>query len=175
MRVSGFVAMLVGLMLFFGAISRIGKVSEAPMLSAPQRRKPQRRLEEERQRIVALYGLRPTASTHASEEPKSRETPAAVAVPQPQPRSLPTPEPRPAETPRPFQPPVRQPEKKHYIVRPGDTLWGIARREYGDGNLLYILENANPGLDANSLRPGQSLVIPQLAPTLTLGQGSMDP
>ncbi len=169
-RTSGFITMLAGLMLFFGAISRIGKVSETPLLSMPQRNEPQKRLEDERQRIVALYGLRPPAAAH---QPPAAPPPREES--RPRPRALPHASPPPTAEPRPAPPPARQPEKKHYIVQPGDTLWGIARREYGDGNLLHILENANPGLEANSLRVGQAIVIPHLSPALTLGRGGATP
>lgn len=48
-------------------------------------------------------------------------------------------------------------------VRPGDTLWSLARR-YGDPN-LYILERVNAMADANGLSshgplvPGQRVVV----------------
>ena len=45
------------------------------------------------------------------------------------------------------------------LVRPGDTLSGIAYRYYGDSSAIGPIERAN-GIDAKSLVPGQYLAIP---------------
>ncbi len=49
-----------------------------------------------------------------------------------------------------------------YIVTAQDTggLWGIAKREYGAGKYLTLIEDANPGVNSNTLRPGQELKLP---------------
>jgi len=48
-----------------------------------------------------------------------------------------------------------------YLVRPGDTLWGIARRL---GVSLSALVAANPGVNPNRLMVGQRLAVPGVAP-----------
>ena len=48
---------------------------------------------------------------------------------------------------------------KEYVIVVGDSYWRIAEREYGDGNLFTVLEEAND-TPANRLRVGQTIVIP---------------
>ena len=38
----------------------------------------------------------------------------------------------------------------------GDTLWGICRRYYGDGQLAWKLAEANGIKNANLIYPGQT-------------------
>ncbi|MCX8996327.1 tetratricopeptide repeat protein [Rhizobiaceae bacterium BDR2-2] len=49
-----------------------------------------------------------------------------------------------------------------YTVEPGDTLWKIAVKVYGDGNRFIELIRANPALQRypNRLAPGQILIVP---------------
>jgi nucleoid-associated protein YgaU len=48
-----------------------------------------------------------------------------------------------------------------FIVRPGDTLWSIARTHFGRASAWLCVANANPSLrDPNHIYPGQSLVLP---------------
>lgn len=50
-----------------------------------------------------------------------------------------------------------------YTVKSGDALWKIAARTYGNKNadaMLPQIKAANPGLDAERLKPGQKLVLP---------------
>ena len=44
-----------------------------------------------------------------------------------------------------------------YTIRPGDTLYDIARKYYTN---LTLLLDANPGLDPYNLRPGQTVTVP---------------
>ncbi|MFB2895402.1 LysM peptidoglycan-binding domain-containing protein [Aerosakkonemataceae cyanobacterium BLCC-F50] len=64
----------------------------------------------------------------------------------------------------PLLPENNQPKPgQRYIVQIGDTLFGIAERAYGDGNLYQRIYDANPDTlrpDATSIQPGQTLVIP---------------
>lgn len=48
-----------------------------------------------------------------------------------------------------------------YVVRPADTLWGIASANYGGDprEAVWRLRERN-GLDGTLLRPGQRLVLP---------------
>lgn len=50
-----------------------------------------------------------------------------------------------------------------HVVRSGETLWGIATRYYGSGNLYYRLVAANPGTitNPNVLNPGDRIRVPQ--------------
>ena len=52
--------------------------------------------------------------------------------------------------------------QRHYTVKAGDTLSKISREFYGDPNQYTKIFNANRGIlrDANTINPGQDLVIP---------------
>lgn len=54
-----------------------------------------------------------------------------------------------------------------YTVQPGDTLWKIAVKVFGDGNRFIDLIKANPALQKypNRLEPGQILVVPSVDKT----------
>ena len=67
---------------------------------------------------------------------------------------------------RPTQPQAATPQtagSKTYVVKPGDSFFVIARREYGDGKLWRKIFDANRKEvpDPDLLRPGQRLVIPR--------------
>jgi 5'-nucleotidase len=47
-----------------------------------------------------------------------------------------------------------------YVVKPGDTLYGIARRLYGDGKQWQRIAAANPGLSPQMLKVGQTINLP---------------
>ena len=55
--------------------------------------------------------------------------------------------------------------KKVYYVKAGDSLFAIAEREYGDGNLWRLIRDANPKAvqPGGHVRRGVRLVIPPLA------------
>lgn len=48
-----------------------------------------------------------------------------------------------------------------YTVKKGDTLWGIARRFYGSGQLAYKLASYNGIKNANLIYPGQTVKLPE--------------
>lgn len=48
-----------------------------------------------------------------------------------------------------------------YTVRSGDTMWAIARDHYGDPSLCWQLASYNGIKNANIIRPGQLLQIPE--------------
>lgn len=59
---------------------------------------------------------------------------------------------------RPTPPPPRT-----YTVKPGDSLWAIARRVYGNGSKWRVIYDANRnviGKNPNLIYPGQVLRIP---------------
>ena len=47
-----------------------------------------------------------------------------------------------------------------YVVKKGDTLYGIARTHYGDGKKWQQIASANPGLSPTSLKVGQTISLP---------------
>ena len=47
-----------------------------------------------------------------------------------------------------------------YTVKKGDTLWKIATAHYGNGNQWQKITSANPGLSAETLKAGQTIVLP---------------
>ncbi|MGK8508264.1 LysM peptidoglycan-binding domain-containing protein [Nocardia asiatica] len=51
---------------------------------------------------------------------------------------------------------------KKYEVRPGDTLFAIALREYGDGELFPAIARQNHLADPDSIDVGQQLLIPYI-------------
>lgn len=60
-----------------------------------------------------------------------------------------------------------QPKPEHemieVVVRPGDTLWGLARQyapSMDPREAVYIIRGANDGLDPGRLQPGDVLLIP---------------
>jgi nucleoid-associated protein YgaU len=57
---------------------------------------------------------------------------------------------------------AREAESKTYVVRPGDTLWAIAHRLYGDPYQYKRLFEANPRVLAapEHIFPGQVLRVP---------------
>ncbi len=49
------------------------------------------------------------------------------------------------------------------VIRPGDTLWGLARQYAPDMDpreAVYIIRNANDGLDPGRLQPGDVVLVP---------------
>ncbi len=49
---------------------------------------------------------------------------------------------------------------KTYTVQAGDTLFGIAEREYGDGTLYSVIAAQNQLADPNVIAVGQQLLVP---------------
>lgn len=47
-----------------------------------------------------------------------------------------------------------------YTIQKGDTLFKIARAKYGDASAVKKIKEANPGLDADHIRPGQKINLP---------------
>ena len=47
-----------------------------------------------------------------------------------------------------------------YQVKKGDTLFGIARTRYGNGNRWQQIASANPGLTPETLQAGATIVVP---------------
>lgn len=77
---------------------------------------------------------------------------------------IPVASPVPVATPAPTPAPAATPADKDrtYTVAKGDTLYKIAATVYGDGNQLTLIAKANPSVDPNVLREGQTITIPPL-------------
>lgn len=57
-------------------------------------------------------------------------------------------------------PPPPAPAAQTYTVEPGDTLWAIAERFYGDGNRYQEIANASGIDNPDAINVGQVLTIP---------------
>ena len=71
--------------------------------------------------------------------------------------------PAPAAAPIPVQAVEQAPvasAETQYTVRHGDTLFRIAKQQYGDGKKWRQIASANPGVTPASLKVGQKLVMP---------------
>lgn len=92
------------------------------------------------------------------------ETPAPVEEPAPAPEPAPEPEPAPAPvpTPGPVNPSDLANEYSTYVVKSGDCLWSIAKKQYGTGTMWNVIYEANRDSmkNADTLEIGQVLVIP---------------
>ncbi len=51
-------------------------------------------------------------------------------------------------------------ESKEYVIKPGDTLYDICVREYGDGSLAGKLARYNGDRDADIIRADETIMIP---------------
>ncbi|MEW6046153.1 MAG: LysM domain-containing protein [Bacillota bacterium] len=85
-------------------------------------------------------------------KPGQAASPATPAAPAPSPPSGSAPPSAPEGS--------AAPALESYEVQPGDTLWAIAERFYGDPEAYRWLAQANGIGDPNLLRPGQRLVLP---------------
>lgn len=47
-----------------------------------------------------------------------------------------------------------------YTIKPGDTLYSIAKAKYGDGKQWNRIVSANPGLNPQKLKVGQTITLP---------------
>lgn len=52
------------------------------------------------------------------------------------------------------------PANRTYTIRKGDTLWSIAKREYGNGQRWKEIAQANPSVDPKKMLIGQQVVLP---------------
>ena len=102
---------------------------------------------------VATWGASAAPAPAPGVTPPSPPPPPAPAV------APPAPSPPPTAPPNPFPPAG----KRVHIVRPGDSLWKIAQRYYGDGNQWRRIHAGNQaviGANPNLIVAGQRLVIP---------------
>ena len=71
--------------------------------------------------------------------PRHRDTPVVIPAPPPTPPA---------------------PATIQYVIQPKDTLWSLSKHFLGDGKRWREIMLANPGLDPNKLRVGQTITIP---------------
>lgn len=115
--------------------------------------------------LVALpMGCKKKTEPEVADKPVLPETGRTIAplpepertlAPRPRPEARPIP---PAPEPEPELEPV--PADRTYVVKKGDTLWGIATRELGAGKRWTEIPAINPGLKPEALKPGQTLKLP---------------
>ncbi|MGY4103000.1 LysM peptidoglycan-binding domain-containing protein [Nocardia sp. R16R-3T] len=109
------------------------------------------RLTVQADRNVVLYGTdgsalwaSDTQTDNPLPTPESEPEPVAVQAAAPAAEEVPPP------------PPAAQ----IYTVEPGDTLWAIAERFYGDGNRYQEIADASGIDNPDAINPGQVLTIP---------------
>ncbi|ORW97195.1 lectin [Mycobacterium sp. IEC1808] len=89
----------------------------------------------------------PAPEAAAPEEPVAVDEPVAeTAVEEPATEAAAEPEPEPAA--------------RTYTVEPGDSLWAIAERFYGDGSKYQAIADASGIPNPDLIQPGQVLTIP---------------
>ncbi len=76
------------------------------------------------------------------------------------PRPVPAPVAAEAAAPAPVEQAPAAPAQQTWTVDPGDTLWAIAEKSYGDGNQYQRIADANGIDNPDLIQPGQVLVIP---------------
>jgi len=106
------------------------------------------RLVVQADRNVVLYGGGEAAWASGT------HTDNPLPAPEPEPEQVIEAEPaEPADVPPP-------PAPRTYTVEPGDTLWAISERFYGDGNHYQQIADASGVANPDLIHPGQVLTIP---------------
>ena len=110
----------------------------------------------------------PTEPEETAEQPTEPAEEAEPTEPTPEPTAEPTPEPSPEPTEAPTAEPTPVPSTtdqdkvETYTIKRGDTLWGIAKRFYGNGGKWHDIQAANPDVTRNPRRiyAGTELTLP---------------
>ena len=83
-----------------------------------------------------------------------------VSAPAPAPAPIPAPQPVVSDTITTQTAAATVASSGGYQVRKGDTLYGIAKNKYGDGKQWTRIASANPGLRPETLKVGQTIMVP---------------
>lgn len=67
---------------------------------------------------------------------------------------------------------VSTPQLQIHTVAPGETLWGIAEKEYGDGFKWQEIAKANNITNPSQLEKGVNLTIPALTPSPAIAEST---
>lgn len=117
-------------------------------------------LQDDRNLVLYAAGGAAWSTKTETDAPPPPEPEAAApeaAAPEAAPaaeESVPAPEP-------PGEPePAPQPAARNYTVEPGDTLWAIAERFYGDGSKYQLIAEASGISNPDLIHPGEVLTIP---------------
>jgi len=137
--------------LLLGAIACGGceKKPEGPQTTDPQQPK------------ATAGPIRPLEPPMAEGSMEMAPPPAPAPMPTPVIRSTPAPTPLPPTVVSEPGPAPAPEATRFHTVQNGDTLWKIATKVYGSGQRWRDIAAANPGLDTNKMKVGQTLVIPQ--------------
>ncbi|WP_040798463.1 LysM peptidoglycan-binding domain-containing protein [Nocardia higoensis] len=108
------------------------------------------RLVVQADRNVVLYG----GSEAAWASGTHTDNPLPAPAPEPEPVAEQAQHAAPADVPPP------PPAPRTYTVEPGDTLWAISERFYGDGNRYQQIADASGVANPDLIHPGQVLTIP---------------
>ncbi len=136
--------------------------SEKPVWHTDTKGKKDVKLVLQDDRNLVLYaadGPAWSSKTDTSEPPPPAPE-AAAPEPVVEPAAVEEPAPAPEPEAEPAPPPPPAPEPRTYTVEPGDTLWAIAERFYGDGNRYQEIANASGIPNPDLINPGQVLTIP---------------
>ncbi|MCV7199572.1 LysM peptidoglycan-binding domain-containing protein [Mycobacterium angelicum] len=98
----------------------------------------------------------PPAAEPANQDVTTNVAPEPVAEPAAEPVSGPAGDGSAAMAPG----PAPEDTARTYTVEPGDTLWGIAERFYGDGSKYQVIADASGIANPDLIHPGQLLTIP---------------
>ena len=87
-------------------------------------------------------------------------TPAPAPIPAPAPVVIQPAQPIVSDTPTPVIATTPAISGNTYTVQKGDTISKIARAKYGNTAAIRKIKEANPGIDANNIKPGQKINLP---------------
>ena len=171
-----FATMLGAVIIIFLLISQIGKrtlhlyLKEKTPVAVAKLDRGQASLESARRKALVTIGAlpRPVAASAVRTAVNSQVKPLSAAAPQ---KTAPTAPVTPAPTvtvalsiPRPTAMTVENSPApaaaRYYKVRPGDTLYAIARKTYGNGNGWKKILKANRLSSPAAISAGQKLLIP---------------
>lgn len=175
-----YVTMFVGLLFLFLVVSQAGKYHKSGFIV--EKAEERLALARERQKAMMRIGAEPVSANYTGERDTmivlrpGSDNPLETTNVQRQPEESATARQTQqlSQSPlgnTPGRTPVVSPERQdrmtvsqqnYYLIRPNETLYGIAQRVYGDGNRWRDIVRANPELtNPNILRAGQRLLIPQ--------------